>query len=220
MKTALIFVSVLLVASAPAQQHDEPHPNGVIYGTAVDKDGNPAKNIGLTACPLGVALSAILPHTTTNARGEYRFENLPWWGRYAVYPEDREAGYSSFSNPRVGNRYSEEAEISPGKPKAELNVVLPDKAGFLRIHLSSQKSGVAIIGMRVALMSAESPRSPLMTMSCESSQVVLLPPNKRLLLHVTSDGFREWSESVGSGKLVELAPGAELTLNVELEPAP
>ena len=113
-----------------------------------------------------------------------------------VYPEDREAGYSSFSNPPVGNRYSEEAEISPGKPKAELNII-PDKAGFLRIHLISQKSGVAIIGMRVALMSAESPRSPLMTMSCESSQMVLLPPNKRLLLHVTSDGFREWSESVG-----------------------
>jgi hypothetical protein len=219
MKTALVFVGALLVvASAGAQQHDQSHPNGVIYGTAVDKHGSPAKSIGMTAMPLEVSLFAtVLPHTTTNARGDYRFENLPWWGKYAVYPEDKEVGYSSFSNPPI---YSDITKVSPERPTAQLNVVLPDKAGFLHVHLINQKSGAPITGMKIAVMSVENPRSPLTTIAQDSRQAILLPPNKRLLLHVTSDGFREWSESAERGKPVSLSPGAELTLTVELEPIP
>jgi len=78
-KTALVFVGLLLLTAASAQQKDEPHPKGVIYGIAIGQDGQPAKRIGLTAEPLGVGLGAMLPHTRTNDAGEYRFENVPWW---------------------------------------------------------------------------------------------------------------------------------------------
>ena len=78
-KTALVFVGLFLLAAASAQQNDEPHPKGVIYGIAIGQDGQPAKRIGLTAEPLGVPLGAVLPHTRTNDAGEYRFENIPWW---------------------------------------------------------------------------------------------------------------------------------------------
>jgi hypothetical protein len=37
MKITLLFIGLLLAASAAAQQDHEPHPNGVIYGTAVTK---------------------------------------------------------------------------------------------------------------------------------------------------------------------------------------
>src|SRR5712691_7223405 len=84
MKTPFVLVGFLLLATAVAQQHDEPRPKGVIYGIAVGQDGQPAREIGLTADPLGVALGAVLPHVKTNDKGEYRFENLPWWGRYTV----------------------------------------------------------------------------------------------------------------------------------------
>jgi hypothetical protein len=96
-KTALVFGSVLLLTAASAQQKDEPHPKRVIYGIAIGQDGQPAKRIGLTAEPLGVGLGAMLPHTRTNDAGEYRFENVPWWGRYTVYGDDENEGYSSFS---------------------------------------------------------------------------------------------------------------------------
>lgn len=97
MKAEVIFVGLLLMAVAPAQQNDAPQPKGVIYGVAIDQAGRPAKRMGLTAEPLGVPLAALLPHTKTNDAGEYRFENLPWWGRYTVYADDEDAGYSSFS---------------------------------------------------------------------------------------------------------------------------
>ena len=68
MRTTFVFVDFLLLATAGAQQHDESHPKGVIYGVAIGQDGQPAKGIGLTVFPLGVGLGAMLPHLNTNDR--------------------------------------------------------------------------------------------------------------------------------------------------------
>ena len=219
MKTALIFAGLLLLAAASAQQNDEPRPKGVIHGIVVGQDGQPAKRIGLTAEPLGVPLGTKLPQTRTNDAGEYRFENVPWWGRYTVYADDEDAGYSLFSTGPAGDSSPPEVELTPGHPEAELKVLLPPKAGFIQIYLTNRTTGAGISGMRVALMPQKNPASPIFTMSCYSNHVILIPADKSLLLHVGSDGFREWSESTGKGKLVHLAAGAHLEIDVELEPA-
>lgn len=219
MKIALVFIGLLLLPAAPARQNDELRPKGVIHGIAVGQDGQPAKRIGLTAEPLGVGLAAVLPHTRTNDAGHYRFENVPWWGRYTVYADDEDAGYSSFSTGPARDSNPPEVEVTPEHPEGELNVVLPPKAGFIQIHLTNRKTGAGIPAMRVALMSEEKPVSPVLTMSCCSTQVILIPPDKNFLLHVTSDGFREWNESTGKGKLVHLTSGAHLKIDVQLEAA-
>jgi hypothetical protein len=217
-KPALAFVGLLLLPAAPAQQNDKPRPSGVIYGIAVAQDGQPAKRIGLTAEPLGVALGTALPRTRTNDAGEYRFNNVPWWGRFTVYADDENEGYSSFSTGPAGDSRPPEVELTPEHPQAELKVLLPPKAGFIYIHLTNQRTGAGISGMRVALLSTENPVSPLFTMSCYSDHVILIPPEKSLLLHISSDGFREWNESIGKGKLVHLASGARLKIDIQLEP--
>lgn len=219
MKIARVFVGLLLVAAASAQQNDEPRPKGLIHGIAIGQDGQPAKRIGLTAGPLGVPLAARLPYTRTNDAGEYRFDNLPGWGRYTVYPDDENAGYSIFSTGPDGDTSPPEVDLSPEHPEAELNVVLPPRAGFIQVHLTNQRTGACISAMRVALMAIEKPSSPLFTMSCYSKHVILVPPNKSLLLHITSDGFREWNESIGKGKLINLSSGGHLKIGVQLEPA-
>jgi len=217
-KTALVFVGLLLLAAATAQQNDEPHPNGVIYGITIAQDGRPAKRIGLTAVPLGVALGAMLPHTRTNDTGDYRFENLPWWGRYTVYADDEDAGYSLFSTGPALDGSPPGVNLMPEHPEAELNIFLPPKAGFIHIHLTNQRTGAGISAMLVALMPLERPSSPSFTMSCSSDQVILIPPDKSLLLHISSNGFREWNESIGKGKLVRLASGTHLKIDAQVEP--
>src|ERR1700692_2228959 len=145
-KTALVFVGLFLLAAASAQQNDEPRPKGVIYGIAIGQDGQPAKQIGLTAEPLGVGLGAVLPHTRTNDVGEYRFENVPWWGRYTVYGEDENEGYSSFSTGPAGDSTPPEVELTPEHPEAELRVLLPPRAGFIPSSSDQPKNGCWNLG--------------------------------------------------------------------------
>ena len=86
-------------------------------------------------------------------------------------------------------------------------------------HLTNRRTGDSILAMQIVLMPLEKPESPLFTMSCYSNHVVLVLPDKNLLLHVTSNGFREWDESVEGGKTLNLPSGTRLTLSVQLDPA-
>jgi hypothetical protein len=168
---------------------------------------------------LEVPLGNILPHVKTNDHGEYRFENLPWWGRYTVDADDEDAGYSIFSTGSAGYGHPAEVKLTPEHREAELEVYLPPKAGFLQIRLANRRTGLGISGMAVALMLAENPKSPWFSTSCYSNRAVLIPPDKDLLLHVTSEGFREWDESAGRGKPIRLSSGSRLTLLVQLDPS-
>ena len=218
MRKTLVLIGALLLTTAAAQQHDEPLPKGTIYGVVIGQNGLPAKGIGLTASPLGVPLATRLPQTKTNEAGEYRFENLPWWGRYTVYAEDEEAGYSMFSNGPAGHIRPQEVEITPEHQEAEFRLYLPPQAGFLKVKLTNQTTGDAIAGMLVELRRTDKQKSLVFSMGCYSTRVVLIPPDEDLLLHVSADGFREWQESVGEGKSIHLASGSQLQLDVQLVP--
>jgi hypothetical protein len=217
-KAEMILVGLLLAVVSPAQQNDTRQSHGVIYGVVTDQAGHPAKRLSLVAFPLDIFLAALLPHTKTDDAGEYRFEKLRW-GKYTVYADDEEAGYSSYSTGPAGGTSIPKIEITPERPEAELNVVVPPKAGFIHVHLTNQRTGAVIPAMRVAVMPAESPASPVFSESCYSDHVILVPPDRNLLLHITSDGFREWNESIGQGKLIHLASGAHLKIDAQLEPA-
>jgi hypothetical protein len=53
MKTTLVFLGFLLLATAVAQQHEEPRPNGVIYGIAIGQDGQPGEGDRSNRLPVG-----------------------------------------------------------------------------------------------------------------------------------------------------------------------
>jgi hypothetical protein len=61
----------------------------------------------------------MIPHVRTNNKGEYRFENPPCWGRYTVYAEDEEAGYSRVSTGPAGDGHLSEVELTPEQREAE-----------------------------------------------------------------------------------------------------
>jgi hypothetical protein len=217
MTIRLVLVAFLSMTSAFAQQGEAVHGKGVIYGVAIGQDGKPARGVGLTALQLGVGSAGRLPYAKTNQAGEYRFESLDF-GRYAVSGDDEEVGYSFFSTGQ-GRNDPPEVELTAEHPEAELRVFLTPKAGFVHIHLTNRRTGAVISGMQVSLSAMESPDKQLFSMSCYSNHVVLVEPDKNLQLHVTSDGYREWDESVGRGKPLHLRSGTRLTLAVQLEPS-
>jgi len=211
MKTPFFVVACLMLVGAIAQKHAE--PRGVIYGIATTQDGHPAKGIKLTVDPIGdFILGSVLPSVTTNQAGEYRIENLQLLS-YRVYAEDQDGGYSSFST----GFGSGSVTLTSEDPTAEYRVSLPPRAGFLQIHLTNRRTGAGIPAIRIVLTLAEKPEMRF-TSNAYSNAAILVPPDKDLLLHVVSDGFAEWEESLGAGKPINLASGSRLTLDVQLEP--
>lgn len=218
-KSLPAFICVLLCAAAAAQVPREAPAHGVIYGTVFDLEGQPAKEIGLMAMPLGVPLGTALPYAKTDQNGRYRFPDIPWWGRYTVYAEDEAAGYSMHATYPIDLRNSiEEVTLSPEHPEAEFNLHLPPKAGFLQFHLTNKRTGKAIEAVQVTIFAAYNAEQLLFSQSCSSTRAILIPPDKDLLLHVTSSGFREWSQGVGAGMPIRAHPGEQVKLGVELDP--
>jgi hypothetical protein len=214
----IVVGTVALAQVAAAQQSPEPVAKGAIYGTVIDQDGQPAKDLDLTAYTLGVALGAALPRTKTDQNGKFRFAVIPWWGRYTVLVFDEEAGYSLYSTGPNGPEGTKEVTLSPEYPEAEFHLVLPPKAGFLEIHLTNRKTGESIDAVFVSVMSADDPKGLMFSQSCASTRTILIPPDKDLLLHVTSPGFSEWARSAGNGVPLHMASGSRQTLDVQLDP--
>jgi hypothetical protein len=212
----VVFAGLLSVLPAVAQNEAVSPKVGAIYGTVTAQDGLPAKGLILNAEPLGVVLAMALPWTKTNDKGVFRFEHLPL-GRYTVFAQDKEEGYSSFST-GVGGTHPPEVELTTEHSEAEFSLRLPPKAGFLLFHLTNQRTGAAISGVEVTVMLAESPPKLIFSSGSSSSRAILVPSDENLLLHVTSWGFREWDKSVGDGMPIRIAPGNRLTLDVQLVP--
>jgi hypothetical protein len=203
----------ILIAQNQATQSSY---RGEIYGTVITTEGTPAKGLTLNAQPLGVILATPLAWTKTNDAGAYRFDHLQW-GRYTVYAEDKEAGYSIFSTGPSGLGNWPEVEITAGHPSAEFNVHLPPPAGFLIFQLANRSTGAAISGVEVTVMSGDATPKLIFSGGFSLPDPILVPSDRDLLLHVTSWGFKEWEESVGAGRHIRIAPGSRVTLDVQLE---
>lgn len=134
MRTVPIFAGLLSVTAAAAQNLSDTPNKGVIYGTVTANDG--AKNLMLNAEPPGVVLAIALPWTKTDDTGAFRFEHLPF-GRYTVFAQDNEQGYSSFGTgvggfrSRSANRVCEKRGRSSKKTRT-LGCVRP-------IYLSNRR---------------------------------------------------------------------------------
>jgi hypothetical protein len=219
MKKRRSWLLVLLLFSPVVAQRLQNRPNGTIYGVVVAVNGEPARNLRLIARSLlatGGGHSGDFPHTRTNQAGEYRFQKLPL-ASYIVYADDEAAGYSRVSTGQPGGSVSE-AEITADHPEAEFDFTLPPKAGFIRIYLTNRKTRAPISDMTVSVLPPDKPDSGLFILTGDSAQLILVPPDRNLLLHVTAEGFREWDESIGTGRPVNVPSGRRLVLDVQLDP--
>jgi hypothetical protein len=115
--------------------------------------------------------------------------------------------------------YPKEVTISPEHPKAELNLQLPPKAGFLHIHLTNEDEWRCDSIADDRGNATRGPKQTPVWESCDSKRPILLPPDMDLLVHVTSPGFIEWAESAGMGRLIRLSSGEHLELDVHLSPS-
>jgi hypothetical protein len=196
---------------------------GVIRGLVFDRSGDRVSGIVVQAWPLGVGLSGNLPSVETDKEGSYHFEHV-CAGRYAVVVEDEKAGYSHASpmvNAFLYGTPIPEVSLKVKSSQADLSIYLPPKPGLIQVHITNQETKAEIRKFRLTLevpgQQDEREMSFIFDEMVKDHQIEV-PPDKDVIYHVTADGFHEWSECAGQGKLIRLASGAKETLEVELEP--
>jgi hypothetical protein len=118
-------------------------------------------------------------------------------------------------------------ELTVEHPNAELRIDIPPKVGILTVHLTDRTTGAVIPRALVKMMVTDAPDSRWSEVWVDSSNCLFfpdcaipVPPDKRLLMHVSSTGFHEWDEGVGKGKPLLVHSGARLTCDIHLEPLP
>jgi hypothetical protein len=222
MKIALALAVLWLTVGASGQQARD--FGGAIHGIVVSPDGQPAKGMRLSAvmeCPSGTrGCSFWMSQTTTNQAGEYRFQRLPLGEKYSVFADNTKAGYPMFGPAPAGV-----VEVTGDHPDAELRVDLPLKVGILMIHLTDRTTGAVIPRVLVKVKVSDAPDSRWSELWADSSNCLFfpdcaipVPPDKKLLVHVSSAGFHEWDGSLGKGKPLLVHSGARLTWDIQLEP--
>jgi hypothetical protein len=226
MKIAFALAVLWLTVAASAQQPEQPASGpltGTIYGVVIDPDGQPAKGVRLSAvmqCPS--ACSFWSSETVTSQGGEYHFRPLPLGRKYSVFSRKAQMEYPRFSPPPTAI-----VELTVDHPNAELRVDLPPKVGILTIHLTDRTTGAVIPRVLVKMNVPDAPDSRWSKVWADSSSCLFfpdcaipVPPDRQLLVHVSSTGFKEWDESEEKGKPLLVHSGARLTWDIQLEPLP
>lgn len=217
MKIPAVIAVLALTAVAATANITDPKCSGVLHGAALNEDNQPVPRVGLMLLPLGVDLAYILPTTTTNEAGLYRFENV-CSGRFTVVVDDERAGYPSY----VWDAYFlseaklQEVVLIPGGSEVELPVSVPPKAGVLDLRVRNRRTGDEITNVQVILKPQHSDHAWI-TFNSDAGKL-LVPSNTDLLLRLKSDGFRQWKEATNKGKPIRLQPSAHFTVEAELEP--
>jgi hypothetical protein len=222
--TVVLGLVFITVSSGFAQSAIQgPRCTGVVHGIVSDRAGHPVKGIMVEAWPLGVSLGTLLPTAKTDLAGEYRFENV-CLGTYTVLPADESMGYPD-SNPNLfeflyGRRVTE-AKLTSKNALAMLPIQLPPKPARMHIHITDGVTGAEILEFTIEVKVPGQHRSPEMKYVFHSeikNREIQVPPNRDFIVHVTAEGFREWSESIGSRKVVHDPPETEATLDAQLQP--
>lgn len=219
-----VFILFLLVSIRMHAQSviQRPECGGVIRGVVYDRSGHRMKGISVVAWPLGVLVEGILPSVATNEMGEYRFEHV-CVGRYTVVVEDKKAGYprtSPWMNEVLYGVRPAGVKLTAKHPQVELPLYVPPQPGLTEVQVSNRETKAEVLKFSVKLtVSRQRRREAAFEFDPKvKDREIQVPPDQDVILHVTADGFREWHESARCGKLMHIASGTRVPLEVKLEP--
>ena len=195
--------------------------SGSICGTVLDENGQPAKNIRVTAVYLG-AHTGPYPASRSDDSGHYCLGNVPY-GDNAPAADDPAHGYpnTQYGFYASGTDKKEALNIAHLRnehPTATVDLRIPYKAAFLTIHLTDAITGKTQLALFYKLSAQTDPQRRYTFGSRSATDALLLPPNENVLLKVSAPGYREWPYDGSPGYILNLVPGERRTIDVPLQP--
>jgi hypothetical protein len=188
-------------------------PKGEIRGIVVDENGHPMSQVKVNARPLsGPEEASLVRYVETDSDGRFLIDRLDW-GKYAVFAMKEESGYPNLGLSLYSNDVFPTVTIGPQSAVAELRIQLGPKAGIVAGSVINAENG-GPLNTRFEIVRAAFPGKWLYT-SAPPEYRILIPSGTDVLLRVTAPGFRDWSPP----RPLNLLPGAEVRLDIALEPA-
>ena len=195
---------------------------GVIQGLVVNEEGTPIAEAKVHAEPLdGRTRGTLVRYVETDAQGRFRIDRLEW-GKYMISAKKEESGYPDMMYAFYNNNLFTTVTLSQLSPLADVRIQLGPQAGVLTGTITDAESGNPVnAGFRFT--PAERPNNWL-SKSAPPRYRVLLPAREGVFLEVTAPGYKKWhyggTPSAPKGIPLRLASGAEMVLDIRLEPAP
>lgn len=212
-RTTLKLVLALALAfsasavAMPAQQ------SGEIRGTVTDEDGHAVTRAKVNVQTLdGRPQASLLRYVETDSDGHFSISGLKF-GRYGVFAMKEEALYPNMSSSFYSNNVFPSATITARVPVAEVQIRLGPKAARLTGTITNGINGAPIDGS-LKLTRAAAPNEWLST-SVPTEYRILLPSSTDIVIEASAPGFKTWSPA----RPVRVRPGAELRLDVALDPS-
>lgn len=205
----LIFFSISLLFGKTSLGQGE----GAIGGLVLDEGSAPVVGANVSVDPVdGRAHGSLVRSVETDASGRFVLDRLSW-GKYKVLAKKEDAGYPDLRWSLYSDDMYPMAEIGPSSPKAAVCIQLGPRAGILTGLVSNARTG-APVGASFRLTRSASPRKWILSAAAPDYRV-LLPSSTDVLLEVSAPGFKTWKFP----STLNLQPGAEMHLDIALEPA-
>lgn len=206
-----LLITVILVL--PLSYIIAAQDTGAIRGTVVDEKGVALRKAKVNARPISGGPSKSIQHyVETDKEGHFLIDRLRW-GTYGVFAMEEESGYPDMSASLYSNDVFPTVTITPSSPVAELRISLGPRAGIVTGSVTNAATG-APLNSSLKLIRAVAPNKWLST-SAPPSYRILLPPSTDVLLEASAPGFKTWTLP----RPLSLQPGAELHLDIALEPS-
>ena len=224
-RSACTCVILLLAACfAPGQQPSE--TTGSVCGSVSDENGAPASHVRVVAAPdmsdyPGGGSFGLLG-SDTDETGHYCVDHLGP-GKYIMSAYDEKKGYPIrlMSGFYTWDSPAPKVTITAYNPDAHLDWRIPFKAGFLRLHVSVDRSDAKTIPVRFSLVVPSRPKVGLYsadwTLKTDQTDsfTVLLPPGEDVSLTATAPGYRRWPDN-DRGELLNLRSGETKDITIPL----
>lgn len=223
MRSAFTCVVLLLAASfAPGQQPAE--ITGSVCGSVLDENGAPASHVRVVAAPdmsdYPGGGSFGLSGSDTDETGRYCVNHLRP-GKYIMSAYDEKKGYPIrlMSGFYRWDSPAPKVTLTAYNRDAHLDWRIPFKAGFLRLHVSVDRSDAKTVPVNISLVVPSRPKVGIRNYSLSTEQTdsitVLLPPGEDVVLTVAAPGYRRWPDNE-TGELLNLRSGETKDLAIAL----
>ena len=202
-------VLTLILGATPAAAQNI----GTIRGTVVDEAAAPISGAKVTARALdGRPTIGLIRYVETDRQGHFAIDRLEW-GNYGVFAMKEESAYPDIGASLYSNDVFPRVTLATSAPTADIRIQLGPKAGTITGSVTNAVNG-APLNSSFKLMRSSAPDKWLST-SVPPTYRVLIPPSTDVLLEVTAPGFETWRPT----HPLHLVPGAEMLLDIALEPS-